>query len=226
MFDRTLSLINQETFNKIQKSQILLIGLGGVGGYALECLVRSGFLHITVVDGDKFEISNLNRQILATQETINFQKVEVAKRRALSINPSCNIKTIDKILTTEDITKEFLTSYDYIIDACDTTKAKVTLMKLCHQYHVKLISSMGTANRLHPEHLSITTLKKTEKDPLAKVLRRELRGDDAINTPVVCSSELPKKQKELGTIASVPMTAGALLISYILTDLEKETISS
>lgn len=223
MFDRTLKLIEKETFMKIQKTRILLIGLGGVGGYTLECLLRSGFQNITVIDGDTFEISNMNRQILCLTDTLGQNKVDAAKKRAELINPICNLIAIHKTLIKEEITKEFISSYNYIIDACDSKEVKIALMRECHKHHIKLISSMGTANRLSPEMLCITTLKNTTNDPLAKVIRKELRNEPAINTPVVSSLELPKKQKELGTIINVPMSAGVLLASYIIKDIQKET---
>ena len=227
MFDRTLKLINEKTFQNIQKSNILLIGLGGVGGYTFESLIRSGFLNITIVDMDRFEESNLNRQVLATREVLGKKKVEVALSRAKSIYTACNITTIHKNFTKEDITEEFINKFDYVIDACDTKEVKIALIKVCTNLHIKIISSMGTANRLHPENLVIMKMKDTKNDPLAKVLRKELKGEKKyLDTPVVCSTELPKKQKDLGTIVTVPMVCGALLASYVITDIQKETSGS
>lgn len=224
MYDRTLKILNKEIFMKIQNSKILLIGLGGVGGYTLEALVRIGFLYITVVDMDIFDESNLNRQILSTLDTIGEEKVLVAKKRANLINPECQITPIQKKLYKEDITSEFLKDFDYIIDACDSKEVKIELIRKCTSDKKKIISCMGTANRVHPEDLEITRLESTFNDPLAKVLRHELRGEkNCLKTTVVCSKELPKKQKELGTICPVPMSAGSLLASYVINDILKES---
>jgi len=224
MFERMFNIISNNTFQKIQKTKVLLIGLGGVGGYAFEALIRSGFLYITIIDMDIFEETNLNRQILATQKTISKKKVLVAKERAEEINPNCHITEVFLKLTSQDISSEFLKKYDYIIDACDDVQVKTELLKCCAKNHIKIISSMGTANRMHPEELEITKLNQTLKDPLAKKLRRNLRDDSqALNLPVVCSKEDPKKSLSLGTIVTVPMVAGSLLTSYIINDIEKET---
>ena len=223
MFERTLRIIKQETYEKIKAANILLIGVGGVGGYALECLVRSGFENITIVDGDEVDITNLNRQIISLENNVGLRKVFVAKERAIFIRSDIEIKTIDKMLQKEDITEEFLSPYDYIIDACDTVDVKVKLLEIVNRLNKKCISSMGTANRLHPEDLMITTLNKTHTDPLAKKIRYELRNNkETLKNPVIWSKEIPVKSKELGTICSVPMSAGALLCSYIINDIEKE----
>ena len=140
MYDRILKLIQIEDLEKIQNTHVLLIGLGGVGGYALECLLRSGFLKITVIDKDVFEESNLNRQILSTRKTLNLPKTDVAIERAHEINPDIEVNTIAKNLQKEDITEEFVQDYDYIIDACDSVLVKVELMKVCSRLKKKFIS--------------------------------------------------------------------------------------
>ncbi len=220
MYDRILKLISKEDLEKIRNTRVLLIGLGGVGGYAFECLIRSGFLKITVIDKDSFEESNLNRQILSTRNTLNLKKTEVAKERANDISLDIEVTTIFKNLQKEDITTEFIQDYDYIIDACDSVPVKVELIRVCSNAKTKLISSMGTANRIHPEMLQIRKLKDTQNDPLAKKLRTLLKKEEkALKTPVVCSMEIPKKQKELGTFVPVPMSAGAYLVSYVIRDI-------
>ncbi len=223
MYDRILKLISKEDLEKIKSTRVLLIGLGGVGGYAFECLIRSGFLKITVIDKDSFDESNLNRQILSTKNTLNHKKTDVAKERANDINSEIKLATLSKNLQKEDITPEFIQDYDYIIDACDSVPVKVELMRVCVNAKTKLISSMGTANRFHPEMLQIMRLKDTQNDPLAKKIRTLLKGNDkALKTPVVCSLEVPKKQKELGTLVPVPMSAGAYLVSYVIRDILKQ----
>lgn len=218
MNERTTLLLGAEKMAKIEQAKILLIGLGGVGGYAFEALVRSGFLHITICDFDVFEESNLNRQIYATQESLGISKAYVSKKRALEINPTCQITTLTGKIIPEQITKEFLADFDYILDACDDVPVKVALIKACKTNGKKFISCMGTANRTHPELLSITTLEKTTNDPLAKKLRNILKNTNYLKTKVVWSSEIPVKQKKLGTLCPVPMSAGSLLASFVIND--------
>ena len=226
MNERIIDYIGEENFRKIENAKVLLIGLGGVGGYTFEVLVRSGIKFITVIDFDIFENSNFNRQIYATIDTLNKNKAQIAALRASKINPEAKITCLDKKLSQDDITKEFVTEYDYILDACDDTLVKVELMKACSLYNVKLISCMGTANRLCPEMLEITSLKKTFNDPLAKKIRMLLKGNSkALQTKVVWSREVPKKQKKLGTLCMTPMSAGSLLASFVIRDIletEKE----
>ena len=220
MNDRILKLISEEDFEKIQSTNILLIGLGGVGGYAFESLVRSGFLSITVIDKDVFEETNLNRQILALSSTIGLPKVLAACERAQKINKNVTIQTLQKKLLASDITDDFLKPFHYIIDACDDVSVKITLMRKCNILKKKLISAMGCANRTHPEELEIVQLKDTKCDPLARRIRMELKNEkQLLSTWVVCSKEVPKKQKELGTFNLVPMGCGALLVSFVINDL-------
>lgn len=222
MEERIIELIGKEKFAKIEKTKILLIGLGGVGGYAFESLVRSGFKRITVADFDTFEKTNMNRQIYATEDSLNQNKCIVAQKRALKINPTCQITTLTEKIIPEQITEKFLEYFDYILDACDDVLVKVALIKACKNAKKKLISCMGTANRTHPELLSITTLEKTTNDPLAKKLRDVFKKTSYLKTKVVWSSEVPVKQKKLGTLCPVPMSAGSLLCSYILNEILKE----
>ena len=226
MNERIIDYIGEENFQKIQKTNVLLIGLGGVGGYAFESLIRSGLKFITVIDFDTFESSNINRQIYATMDTLNQNKAQIAAFRALKINSEAKITSLNKKLCKEDVTEEFVTNYDYIVDACDDVSVKVQLMKVCSVYHVKLISCMGTANRICPEMLEITSLKKTFNDPLAKKIRSLLKRDSkALQTKVIWSREVPKKQQKLGTLCMVPMSAGSLLSSFVIRDIlntEKE----
>lgn len=220
MYDRILKLISAEQLQKIKNTRILLVGLGGVGGFAFELLVRSGFQNITVIDEDIIEESNINRQILATSSSVGVSKVECAKKRAKDISCDVKIQMIQKHLKEEDVNASLLDGYDYILDACDTVSVKIAFIKECTRLKKKLISSMGTANRFHPEMLEILPLKDTKGDPLAKKVRNCLRKEkDCFKTMVVCSKEIPRKQKELGTLAPVPMTSGALLVSYVLNDL-------
>ena len=220
MNERTEWLIGKENLNKINKTNILLIGLGGVGGYAFESLIRSGFKNITIIDYDTYDETNLNRQIYALNNTIGKSKVIEAFERAKQINGDILVTTINKKADDNLLTDEFLKKYDYVIDACDDILVKVHLINKCSSLKIKLISCLGTANKTHPEKLEITTLDKTYNDPLAKKLRFNLKNNKkALKTKVVWSSEIPLKQKKLGTICSVPMSAGSLLTSYIINDI-------
>ena len=222
MNERIIDIMGEENFEQIKHCSVLLIGLGGVGGYAFESLIRTGFKKITIVDFDLFEQSNLNRQIYATLETIGRSKCLAAKNRAAQISPDTDIKIIEKKLCKDDITKDFIKPYDYIIDACDDVSVKIALIENCQINKKKIISCMGTANRTHPELLTITTLDKTINDPLAKKIRTYFKNTSHLKTKVVWSREVPIKQKKLGTICSVPMSAGSLLASFVINDLLKK----
>ncbi len=220
MFDRLIKLIGEDNFNKIQSKKILLIGVGGVGSYALEALVRNGFNNIDIIDFDKIDITNLNRQLITNQNNIGESKVKAGVLRAKEINPSININSYEMFLTEDNIRSILDNNYDYIIDACDTTTIKYLLMYYSMKYNYKLISSMGTAKKMRPELLSITTLDKTVNDPLARILRKKVK-DNKINKKfyVVSSTEIPKDIKDLGSNNLVPSVAGLLCVSYIVNDI-------
>lgn len=222
MFDRTLKMIDEQLLEGIKKQKILLVGVGGVGGFALESLVRLGFLNITLVDADAIEESNLNRQIISTRENLGKKKVEVAKERALNINPNANIITYNLFLQEENMDAIFQEKYDYIIDACDTITTKYLLIRKALETNTRIISCMGTGNRLDPSKVTITRLDKTNNDPLASAMRTILRKNNvSLKVPIVWSSEIPKKSKEkaVGSIVLVPAAAGLQLVYFILNDL-------
>ena len=219
MFDRILKIVNENDFKKIQKLNILIVGIGGVGGYTLETLVRMGVLNITIVDHDTIDISNINRQIIALNSNIGEKKVNVAKKRALDINPNINIKTIDEFILDDNIDKLNINEYDYVVDACDTLTTKLLLIKKCHENNIKIISCMGTGNKFHPELLEITDIYKTEYDPLAKRIRSILRKDGIKRLTVIASKEKPiKTDSTPGSTSLVPSVAGILISSYIIND--------
>ncbi len=218
-------IIDKEKIKKIKQSNILLIGLGGVGGYAFEGLIRSGIENITIVDGDKFELTNLNRQLLALHSTINQNKTDVAEKRAQDINPEAKIKKITKTLTKENIEELKLEKYDYVIDACDTLNIKKELIRKCTKDKIKLISCMGTGNKLNPSLLQITDIRKTSYDPIAKILRKMVISEKIKGKiPVVSSTEKPIKTKDkVGSTSFVPATAGLLLASFVINDIVGES---
>lgn len=226
MFDRLLKIITEEDFKKISNLKVLLVGIGGVGGYTLETLVRMGVGHITIADYDVVEESNLNRQIIALKSNIGEFKVDVAKKRCLDINPNLDIQTIKEKLTKDNLFKLNINSYDYIIDACDTITVKVALIKEAISNNVKIISCMGTGNRFNPTKLEITDISKTYNDPLAKIVRKLLKEEGIKHAKVVFSSENPIKnhEKTPGSTSLVPSVAGILLASYVINDVLNKTI--
>lgn len=220
MFERVISLVGEDNYNKIKSTTVLIVGLGGVGGYALESLVRSGLGTLILIDYDIIDKTNLNRQIITTQENIGIPKVSSAKARVKSINPHCKVIT-ERIFLDKD-TINLLDKYhlDYIIDACDSVQAKKLLIDYALSRNIKLISSMGTANKLDPSKLAITDIRKTSYDPLAKIIRKyvqELKTNKKIM--VVSSTEQPQKTGCLASMVFVPATAGLLLANYIIKDI-------
>lgn len=220
MFERTISLIGEDNFNKIQSKTVLVVGLGGVGGYATESLVRSGIKNLILIDHDKIDITNLNRQIISTSNNIGNNKVDEFKKRMLEINPECNVITHQTFLdrTNCSILDEY--KIDYIIDCCDSVDTKKLLIDYSLNKDIKLISSMGTANKLDPTKLEIIDIRKTSYDPLAKILRKYV-NDLKINKKimVVSSTESPLQRETLSTLIFVPATAGLLCSNYIIKDI-------
>lgn len=219
MFDRLEKILTEKEFNKIQNLKILIIGIGGVGGYTLESLVRMGVKNITIVDYDKVEETNLNRQIIATNDVLGQDKVDVAINRAKIINNNINIKGIKEKINIDNYLELFKDSYDYVLDACDTITTKLLLISYCVKNNLKIISCMGTGNRFDPTKLEITNIWKTNNDPLAKVMRKLLKENKIFSKiPVVASKELPRKinDKTPGSSVLVPSVAGILLASYVI----------
>lgn len=219
--DRLKLLVNND-IKKITDKKILILGLGGVGGYALESIVRSGVKKVIIVDADKFDITNLNRQLMATQKTIGLNKTDVYEKRIKEINPNCEVVKITEFIDEKNIDILFNEKFDYAIDACDTLITKYYLIKKCLEKDIKFISIMGTGNKLDPSKLEITDLKKTTYDPLARKLRYFFKNEKR-RIPVICSTEQPIKNKEniIGSTSFVPPTAGLLATSYIINDILK-----
>ncbi len=217
-------LVGNENIKKINDARVLVLGLGGVGSYALEAIVRSGVGNVVIVDYDKIDITNLNRQLMTNHNNIGLLKTEVWKERIKDINPNCNVEAATKKLTKEDVNDLFKYNIDYVIDACDTLEVKKELILACHKNKVKLISSMGTGNKFDPSRLKIMDIRKTSYDPLAKNIRKFV-VDNKINykVNVVCSDELPLKvSNPIGSTAFVPATSGLLCASFVINDIIKE----
>ena len=219
-FSRLLKIMDEETLERFKNTHVLLVGVGGVGGAAFETLIRMGIGHITVVDNDTFEESNLNRQILSNYENIGTYKVMEAKKRALLINPECEVIPVPKYLTKENIRDILNNNYDYIIDACDTVTIKLELVKMALELGIKIISVMGTGNKFDPTMLEICDITKTSYDPLAKVMRKLLRDNKIKHLMVVASKEIPRKTDRIpGSSMMVPNTAGIYAAYYCINDI-------
>ena len=230
MFSRFELLVGEDNIQKLNQAHVIVFGVGGVGGYVVEALVRSGIGHITIVDNDVISLSNLNRQIIATQETIGQKKVDVMKKRILSIHPECDVTTLDMFYLPETADQIDLSQYDYVVDAIDTITSKIELAVRCDQ-KIPLISSMGTGNKMNPALLQVSDIYKTSVCPLAKVMRRELKKRRVKHLKVVYSQELPMnpfasdeithKRVIPGSTSFVPSSAGLLIASEVIKDLLK-----
>lgn len=227
LFERTKLLIGEEAFEKISNSHVAVFGVGGVGGYVIEALARSGVNNISLFDNDEINETNVNRQIFALKETIGKDKVEVAKARILSINPKANV-TCHKIFYLPDNADEFdFSKYDYVVDAVDTVSAKIEIISRAVSQNIKVISCMGTGGKLSPEKLKVESISKTKVCPLARVMRRELAKRGIKDVKVVYSEEegIAEKREEgrknIPSMIFVPASAGLLIASQVIKDLIK-----
>lgn len=220
-FNRTKLLIGEGCLKKLKKSHVLIFGLGGVGSFVTESLARSGIGKLTIVDFDVVDITNINRQIIALNSTIGRKKTEVFKERLLDINKSIEVTIKDLFVSNETINEFNFKDYDYVVDAIDNVTGKLLIIENCIKNNVKIISSLGTANKLDPTKLSITDISKTHTCPLAKVIRLELRKRDIKHLDVLFSSELPIKNdsKVLGSISYLPSMAGLLISEKVISSL-------
>ena len=222
MFERTISLIGNDNLELIKSKTVLVVGLGGVGGYVVETLIRSGIENIILVDYDTISLSNLNRQIISTRENIGNKKTLEFKKRINSINPKCNVTILDMFLERSNINVLDNYKIDYIADACDTVKTKELLIDYSIKNNIKLISSMGTGNKFDPSKLTITDIRKTSYDPLAKIIRKDVISNHIKEKIMVVSSvEPPIKSNKVSSIAFVPASSGILISSYIINDILK-----
>jgi len=223
-YERLDLLIGSTNLNKLHSIKVLILGIGGVGGMATEALARSGVNNFILVDYDKVDITNLNRQIMTNYKNISLYKVDEMKKRISSYNQTAKIKVIKDKITPENINIILDENPDYIIDACDYIPTKKELIRKLQKNKTKLISSMAAGNKLDPSKLKIMDIRKTTYDPLAKIIRKMVK-DEKINGKimVISSSEKPVKVKEkIGSILFVPSTAGLLAASYIVNDVIKK----
>ena len=223
MFERLELLIGKDNVNKLNNTKVLVIGLGGVGGILTETLVRNGIKNITIIDNDKIDITNKNRQVIALDSTVGKNKTDVMKERLLDINKECNITVITDFIDKNNIDLLFNNPVDYVIDACDTVSTKILLIEECLKRNIKVISSMGMGKKTDLSKLKIMDIRKTSYDKLAKVVRKKLR-DDGINEKVMVlsSDEEPIDTKDnIGSYSPLTSYAGLLIADYVIKDIIK-----
>lgn len=225
LYGRTERLLKKEGMDRLENAHVLLFGVGGVGSYCLEALARSGIGAITVVDADTVAPSNINRQLVADISTVGRDKVEVAKERILAVNPACRVQT-KKMLYLPECSGDFdFSAYDYIVDAIDNVSAKLSLVTEAARAGTRIISAMGTGNKLCPEMLEVADISKTSVCPLARVMRTELRKRGIHHLKVVYSKEEPIRAPEengervIGSVSFVPSVAGLLMAAQVIKDI-------
>ncbi len=228
-FSRTELIYGREAMERIASSHIAVFGIGGVGGYVVEALARSGVGALDLIDSDKVAESNLNRQIIATRSTIGRFKVDVAAERIADINPHCRVRTFKTFFLPETADQFDFSEYDYVVDAIDTVTGKLTLIEHAKAAGVPIISSMGAGNKVNPAAFEVADIYKTSVCPLAKVMRHECKKRGIKSLKVVYSKEEPRTPLELiqegsrrsipGSTAFVPSVAGLIIAGEIINDL-------
>ena len=223
MQERTVKLIGEERFNRLKNSKVLVVGVGGVGGYVVEMLARAGVGNITVIDGDKVDVTNINRQIIALNSTIGMNKVDVIKSRVIDINKSCNIIAICDRINSGNVSEILGENYDYVIDCIDSVPDKVALIKEAITEGKKIISCMGAGNRYNNIDFTITDIYKTRYDKLARKMRQLLKKE-GVKKLDVCYSESNTEKVEgvIGSISYGPPLAGVKIAQYVLLQLMEQ----
>ena len=223
-FTRTENLIGKDKLNILQNSHIAVFGIGGVGGYVTEALIRAGVGKIDIIDNDTVSESNINRQIIATTKNIGKYKVDVMKERILDINPDVTVNAYNTLYLPNTADQFNFSKYDYVVDAVDNVTAKIELVLRANNSNVPIISSMGTGNKLDPTAFEVSDIYKTEICPLAKVMRTELKKRGVKKLKVVYSKEKPiTNQRPPASISFVPSVAGLILASEVIKDIIKES---
>lgn len=231
-YSRTAMLLGEEAIKKLSEARVAVFGIGGVGGYVVEALVRAGVGAIDLIDNDEVCRSNLNRQIIATGSTLGMFKVDAMEARIKDINPQCEVKKYQCFYLPETAAQFDFTRYAYVVDAIDTVTGKIHLVMQAKEAGVPIISSMGTGNKLNPTELEVADIYKTSVCPLAKVMRRELKKRGVEKLKVVYSKEEPltpfaveesraddKRRATPGSVSFVPSVAGLIIASEVIKDL-------
>ena len=220
---RLEKMIDSNKLEKIKNTSVLIIGIGGVGGNALEAIVRMGVNNIIIVDNDIIDITNLNRQLISLRSNIGEYKVDAAIKRVKDINSDCNIIGINKFIDKSNINFLFNYKIDYVIDCCDTISTKIVLIEECLKRDINFISCMGTGNKFHPEMLEIAELKKTSYDPIARILRNKFKNiKDKIMVVYSKEKSISINDRIPGSNSLVPSCAGILCASYVINNIIKE----
>lgn len=238
-FSRTQLLLGSKAMERLRQARVIVFGVGGVGGFVVEVLARSGVGLLALVDPDQVSLSNLNRQLIALHSTVGRLKVDVMEERIHDINPNCEVRKFPVFFLPENADDIDLTQYDYVVDCIDTVKAKLELVRRCHRLHIPFIASMGAANKLDPTAFRVSDIAKTNIDPLARVMRKTLRREGIEHFKVVFSEEQPMQpviedaetQQEVELLAAngrrslpascafVPAAAGLVIGSEVVKDL-------
>lgn len=231
-FSRTELLIGKQGLEKLHNAKIAIFGIGGVGSFVVEGLVRAGIQNFVLVDNDKISLTNLNRQLIATQKTIGKDKVEVAKERILDINPKAKVEVFKEFFLPNSNTNIITKELTYVVDCIDTVTAKIEIVMQCKNLKIPIISAMGTGNKLNPLKLEVTDIYKTNVCPLAKVMRKELRKRNINELKVVYSTEEPiklklqnyeeknvTKRQVPGSISFVPSVAGLIIAGEVVKEI-------
>lgn len=224
---RSALLLGEEGIKRLESAKVCIFGVGGVGGYAAEALARSGVGEIHLVDSDVVSVSNINRQIIATEKTVGRPKVDVMKERILEINSDCRVFSHKLFYTSENASEIDLSGFDYIIDAIDTVKSKLFLIEAAYRLGIRIISSMGAGNKLSATAFEVADINKTSVCPLAKVIRCELRKRGIKKLKVVYSKEEPIKaiadnengRHAPGSIAYIPSVVGLIIAGEVIQDI-------
>ena len=229
-FLRTSLLLDEEKMNRIKNSHVMVFGIGGVGGYVVEALVRSGLEKISIIDNDTVSLTNLNRQIIALETNVGKYKVDVLKERILAINPNCEVVCYNQFITDKNINELEYDDVNYIVDAVDTITAKIAIILKAKELNIPIISSMGAGNRLDPTQIKIGDINQTKNCPLAKVVRNELKKRNIKGVKCIYSLELPvepnktiinpeNNKKVIGSISYMPSIFGLMIASEVIKDL-------
>ena len=226
-FSRSAPLLSEEGIERLRRSKVAVFGIGGVGGFAVEALVRSGVGFIDIFDADIVSVSNLNRQIIATESTVGKDKVEVMRERILDIDPSVEVGAYKLFYSSETAEDIDLSAYDYIIDAIDTVSSKIELIERAKSVGARIISSMGTGNKLDPTRLEISDIYKTSVCPLARVMRTELKRRGVKDLKVLYSREEPiravtdteNSRHSPASVSFVPSVAGLIIAGEVIREI-------
>lgn len=222
-FERTERVLGTEALETLKTKHVMVFGLGGVGGACVEALARGGVGKLSVADNDVVNITNINRQLIATEKTVGMLKTDAIEERAKDINPEVTVNKYPVFVTTENAGDLISENVDYVIDCIDNVTAKLKIYEVCALKNIPVISSMGTGNKIHPEMFEITTIEKTSVCPLCRVIRKECKDRGIKRVKVLYSKEAPRyalgPERTPGSVSFVPPVAGMMLAGYVIRDI-------